>query len=366
MHIGESMETKNVQTWFFAAVFFLLLAAVARIFSPFFTILLWSTLLYIMVSPLYHWTIRGLDPSRRSARIVRYFVAGFFSIASVVAIVVPLGFVMVQLVRQLSTLLRAGLDFINSNPDFLNAEVATVTRFLSDLGLGTGMMPDLDLKNRLSEALSGSFDKIMYLTTGIAKNIGLLVVSLAFMVFTLFFFFVDGDYLLKLVVRAVPIRNDYMKELVGKFRDITRNLVFGYILVAVVQSMVALLIFSLFKVEGALALAIILFFCSFIPMIGAGAVWGPIGVLRIIGGDFMGGIIFLAVCAVFISTLDNVLRPLFLKDRIKLHPLIIFFSILGGISVFGFNGLVLGPMVVIIFLTVLDIFLLEHGLPENR
>ncbi len=360
------METKKVQTWFFAAVFILLLAAVARIFSPFFTILLWSTLLYIMSSPLYHWTIRTLDLSHRTARILRYLIAGAFSIASVVVIVVPFGFVMVQLARQLSTLIRTGLAFINNNPDFLNAELALVTRFLADLGLRPEDMPDFDLKNRLSEVLSGSFDNLMHLTTGIVKNIGLLVVGLAFMVFTLFFFYVDGDYLLKLVVRAVPIRNDYMKELVGKFRDITRNLVFGYILVAVAQALVALLIFSLFKVEGSLALAIILFFCSFIPMIGAGAVWGPLGVLRIINGDFMGGIIFLAICAVFISTLDNVLRPLFLKDRIKLHPLIIFFSILGGISVFGFNGLVLGPMIVIIFLTVLDIFLLEHGLPENK
>jgi predicted PurR-regulated permease PerM len=63
--------------------------------------------------------------------------------------------------------------------------------------------------------------------------------------------------------------------------------------------------------------------------------------------------------------LDNLLRPVFLKDRIQLHPLIIFFAILGGISVFGFNGIILGPMVVILFLTVLDLFLTEHKIEQG-
>jgi predicted PurR-regulated permease PerM len=63
--------------------------------------------------------------------------------------------------------------------------------------------------------------------------------------------------------------------------------------------------------------------------------------------------------------LDNVLRPMFLRDRIQLHPLIIFFAILGGVSAYGFNGLILGPMVVILFLTVLDMFLNEHKIGED-
>jgi predicted PurR-regulated permease PerM len=56
---------------------------------------------------------------------------------------------------------------------------------------------------------------------------------------------------------------------------------------------------------------------------------------------------------------------MFLKDRIQLHPLIIFFAILGGVSVFGFNGLILGPMIVILFLTMLDLFLIEHRIDEE-
>jgi predicted PurR-regulated permease PerM len=91
----------------------------------------------------------------------------------------------------------------------------------------------------------------------------------------------------------------------------------------------------------------------------------PLGIFRILNGEALGGVVFLIVSGIFISTLDNFLRPIFLQDRIHLHPLIIFFAILGGVQAFGFNGLVLGPIVVILFLTVLDLFLTEHTIKPD-
>jgi predicted PurR-regulated permease PerM len=100
-------------------------------------------------------------------------------------------------------------------------------------------------------------------------------------------------------------------------------------------------------------------------MLGGALVWLPLGIVRIVSGDLVGGIIFTAVSALFISLLDNFIRPIFLQDRIQLHPLIIFFAILGGLYNFGFNGLILGPIVVILFLTVLDLFLTEHEIDHG-
>jgi predicted PurR-regulated permease PerM len=186
------------------------------------------------------------------------------------------------------------------------------------------------------------------------------------LVFTLFFLYADGPYLSRLVLGSIPIRREYIKTLTGKFMDITRSLFFGYIMVALIQSIMAYIVFAVFSVKGALILAMLTFICVFIPMIGGGLVWLPLGLIRIISGDMMGGILFLIVSAFFISLLDNVLRPMFLKERIQLHPLIIFFAIMGGISVYGFNGLILGPIVVILFLTVLDLFLNEHKIATKQ
>jgi predicted PurR-regulated permease PerM len=123
-------------------------------------------------------------------------------------------------------------------------------------------------------------------------------------------------------------------------------------------------IFSIFNIKGSLVLAALTFICVFVPMIGGGLVWWPLGIAFIMNGEIIKGIIFIIMSALFISTLDNILRPIFLQDRIKLHPLIIFFAIMGGLRVFGFNGLVLGPLIVILFLTVLDLFLMEHKIQE--
>jgi predicted PurR-regulated permease PerM len=180
------------------------------------------------------------------------------------------------------------------------------------------------------------------------------------MVFSLFFFYADGPYLSRLVLRAIPIRAEYISTLTRKFMDITRNLFFGYIIVALLQAVVAFVIFTIFKVNGSLVLAVVTFLFVFIPVLGATVVYIPIAVLKIASGNIAGGLVFFIVSAVFISGIDNILRPFFLRDRIQLHPLIIFFAILGGLAVFGFNGFILGPVLVILFLTVLDLFLTEH------
>jgi predicted PurR-regulated permease PerM len=101
-------------------------------------------------------------------------------------------------------------------------------------------------------------------------------------------------------------------------------------------------------------------------MFGATVIWIPLGILRIARGDIAGGIVFMVVSAVFISGTDNILRPFFLKDRIRLHPLIILLAIFGGLAAFGFNGFILGPVLVIFFLTVLDLFLTEHKIGDKE
>jgi predicted PurR-regulated permease PerM len=185
------------------------------------------------------------------------------------------------------------------------------------------------------------------------------------MIFCLFFFYLDGAFLGSLVQNLIPIRREYVRTLTSKFKDIAKNLILGYVIVALVQTTLAYIVFTLFQVKGALVFAGLTFICVFIPMIGGALVWLPLGIIRIISGDLPGGIIFLAVSGVCISLLDNVLRPMFLQDRINLHPLIIFFAIMGGINAFGFNGIILGPMVVILFLTVLDMFLTEHQIEHG-
>jgi predicted PurR-regulated permease PerM len=294
--------------------------------------------------------------------ILKNVLAAVFALGTIVLILIPLCFVTFQFYRQITDLIRSMRDYLSTNPGIFNDTVARVSDLIRELTSGLLTIDPADLRGRVLILLTQSLQRLLSMSSSIARNIGAFGAGIVFMLFCLFFFYLDGPYLARLARHAIPIRKEYMAALVGKFKDITRNLILGYIMVALVQAVMAYIIFTIFQVRGSLVFAALVLICAFIPMFGAGIVWLPLGLVRIFSGNMVGGIAFLAVSGIFISTLDNFLRPMFLQNRIQLHPLVIFLAILGGITTFGFNGLILGPMIVILFLTVLDLFLTEHNI----
>jgi predicted PurR-regulated permease PerM len=354
-----------VQPLVFAAILVLLLILVCRLFAPFFSVLLWSVLLYILANPLHHRLIRNLDFSKISGRVLKNLWAVIFALATAVVILFPLSFVASAFSRQILELTRYVREVFYERPEAMREFFVSIAEFIGDISQGQIRITGPEIETRLLELLNSSLSELFSVSSRMARDLGSFLIGIVLMVFTLFFLYADGPYLSRLVLGSIPIRREYIRTITGKFINITRSLFFGYIMVALIQSVMAYIVFLIFSVKGALILAMLTFICVFIPMIGGGLVWLPLGLIRIISGDVGGGILFLIVSSFFISLLDNVLRPMFLKDRIQLHPLIIFFAILGGVITYGFNGLILGPMVVILFLTVLDLFLSEHKL-ENK
>ncbi|HOJ98845.1 MAG TPA: AI-2E family transporter [Termitinemataceae bacterium] len=364
------MHKLSIQNIFFFVLFVVFFLLVGRIFLPFTTIILWSTLLYILFNPLYSRLETRLNPKKPLYEVRKSLLAAFFSIATMILIILPLLWILFQLYHQLVSLSRLLIHFFTQNPNFLDAQLEQLKKIVFDLSGGQISFDESAIKGEFFRILQESSQRLFSIGTGVIKNIGSFVVGLFFMLFTLFFLYLDGTYLYNLIVRAIPIKREYIGEYIGelatKFREIVRNLFLGYILVAFIQALIAFVLFSLFQLKGSLVFSILLFFCTFIPIMGAGLVWGPLGLYIIFSGQILRGVLFLILSAFFISTLDNFIRPLFLKDRINLHPLIIFFSILGGVSAFKFNGLILGPVIVILFLTVLDLFLNEQEIDNGE
>jgi predicted PurR-regulated permease PerM len=359
-------SSRTVQTVVFGALLLLLFLVVCRLFAPFFTVLLWSALLYILGLPLHEKIIRKIDLSKKTqALIKKNVIAAVFAIGTAIVVLVPMGFVLAQFYQQIIELGRYARDILVTNPQFFNDLFQKLSDIIGEWTANNIVIEPDYIRTHVMAFVSSGLQNVIGVSSNLAKNMGTFVVSFFFLVFALFFFYLDGTYLARLFLNLIPIRKDYTIVIARKFKDIARNLILGYIMVALVQAVLAYIIFSLFHVKGALVFACLTFVCVFIPMVGGSLIWLPLGIVRIVNGDIVGGIIFLVVSGVVISLLDNILRPTFLQNRIQLHPLIIFFAILGGLKVFGFNGLVLGPMVVILFLTVLDLFLTEHEIEHE-
>ncbi|MBL8966916.1 MAG: AI-2E family transporter [Spirochaetaceae bacterium] len=345
------MEGKSVRRIIFLAFFLGLFLLVARLFYPFLTILLWSGLLYALLAPLYSRLTMKRDGGDRSL-FTRNVWAGVLALGGVLVLVVPLVMLGVSMARQLGDLANLGLRALENHPEILDLSPrGAIGGFVYRLTDGAVNLAGVDIRGELVRFFSGSMTQVISLSGSVLRNAATFLISLAFMVFTLFFFFVDGGHLVRILINAIPIEREYTKLFLRKFRDTSRQLVVGFFLVSLYQAVVAFVLFSLFGVRGALVLSALTAVASFIPMVGAGLVWFPVSAIVIISGNLTGGVALLLLCALFISTLDNFIRPLLLGERLQLHPLLIFFSILGGLQLFGFNGLILGPLILILFFT---------------
>ncbi|MHC6204512.1 AI-2E family transporter [Breznakiellaceae bacterium SP9] len=357
---------KDIRNYVFGVILIALFLLVCRVFAPFFSVFLWAILFYVVFSPLHARIIKKIDRNHLKGRLLLDVWAGIFAVGTAIIILIPIFFVAFQFMAQIIDLTKRIGDEFNSRNDLIKDVLAQISTFITDISGGHVNISAEELQRQAVVLLNSSLQSVIQLSGSIAGNIGSFFLSMFLMIFCLFFFYTDGRYLSQLVLKAIPIKREYIATLTDKFMEITRNLFFGYIIVALLQSILAYLIFLVFSVEGALVFASLTFICVFIPIGGGAIVYLPLSLTFFVDGDILGGILFIATSFVFISSVDNFVRPVFLQNRIRLHPLIIFFAIMGGLRVFGFNGLILGPMVVIIFLTVLDLFLSEHHINSGK
>lgn len=352
------MAQKNkIQAISFLVLLGLMLLLMGMLFLPYASVLLWAAVCYILVSPLYTKILRRMNKRKRLYEMKRYFLAGVFSVGTVLIMAGIFFFLGFQLIGQGRVFIERAKDFISLNPNFFSTTDAgaTIASLVKQISLGTVDISQLDIKTEFLLFLSSYTNNILDLTRGLLKNVGVFVLSLAFICFALYFFYLDAAYLANLFIKAIPINPKSTRKLLMKFTDVTKHLFMGFFLVAFYQALAAFIIFTVFRVDGALLFSVMLFFCSFIPMFGCAIIWVPLGLSIILSSGAVPGIVFCVLCAFFISFLDNFLRPFFLKDRVKIHPLLIFFSIIGGLKVFGFNGILIGPLIIILFFTIVDI-----------
>lgn len=347
---------RTLQTIFIFALFAFLFALIVGMMYPFFTVILWTVLLYVLLNPLHRRCINKMNPEKRFFQFKRHLLAGVFSIGILLLIIGPITGLAIALVQQFISFLESIENFITQNPDFFTESKFGIflASIVDQLSLSFVDLNTMDLKSSILQIVQQYSSKIFSMGTSLIGGMGNFLLSLVFIAFALYFCFLDGRYLASLISKAIPIPPGNMATLMKKFTEITRHLFSGYILVALYQGCVAFVIMLIFKVEGALLFSVLLMFASFIPIVGTAIVWVPVGLSICFSGAIVKGILFIIICGICVSVLDNFLRPFFLKDRINVHPLIIFFAILGGLQLFGLNGLILGPIIVILFFTVLD------------
>jgi predicted PurR-regulated permease PerM len=315
----------------------------AVIAYPFAQPLLWAGLAAIMFQPLYRSVLRRVRGRRNPAAglsLLIIFILVLVPAAWIASMVIQQALVLVATLQQQPIDLAAWFDSIYS-------ALPQVARDAVDR---SGWADIASVQTRLQELLSESAGMIATQAVSIGSGALSFFLSFGVALYVMFFLLRDGERIGRTVLCAVPVERSIADRLAERFLGIVRATIKGTGVVALVQGALGTITLMIAGVPSALLFGVIMAIFALVPVIGAGAVWVPAGLWLLITGETWQGLFVLLTGFFIISSSDNVLRPILVGRDTGIPDWIILITTLGGISLVGFSGIVLGPLVAGLFL----------------
>jgi predicted PurR-regulated permease PerM len=316
---------------------------------PFFGAILWGLIAAIMFAPVNDWLALKMPKYRNLAAIITLLLV----VAVVIIPAFTVGSLMVdQALETYDRLQSRQLDFGKIFADLRSGIPPAMMDTLERFGFG-------DFKS-IQDKLSSVVTTGLRLVAGQAVNIGQgafgFAMSMGIMLYLTFFLLRDGRQLTRKIGDAVPLHAQDKSALFDKFITVIRATVKGSIVVAVVQGMLGGLIFWFLGIEAALLWGVVMAVLSLVPAVGTGLVWVPVAIYLFATGAVRDGIILTLFGIIVIGMVDNVLRPILVGADTRMPDYVVLVATLGGISVFGINGFIIGPMIAAMFIAAWEIF----------
>lgn len=329
------------------ASFLIILAVVTLMMTvivwPFATALLWAALAAIMFQPVYRWMLKGSRGRRNQAAVATLLVIFF-------VVLVPTVWLATLVVEEALALITA----LQAQPIDLTATFDSVygalPRAAQEAIDRAGWADVSSAQARLQELLAESAGVIASQAVSIGSGALGFLLSLGVGLYVMFFLLRDGERIGRTLLRTIPVEQAISERLAERFLGIVRATIKGSGVVGLVQGVLAGISFVIVGLESALLFGVITTIFALVPVIGAGAVYVPIGLWLLLSGAVWQGVFVLGFGIVIISSADNVLRPILVGRDTGIPDWIILVTTLGGISFLGFSGIVLGPLVAGLFL----------------
>ena len=336
---------------FFVAMLVLVTAAFFWVLAGYLIPVFWAAVLAVLFHPVQQRLRPALGGGNGRAALLTLVLI-------IATVIVPTGLITVAVGNE-ARLLVGRLQSGEIDPGAALRWAETMAPQISDWLAEVGI--DLDeLRARLSSAAVtasrtvGSF--------AVAAGTGAVNVGIGFvvMLYVLYFALRDGERMLELIVRALPMGDDREEALLAKFAEVARATIKSTVVIGALQGTLGGLAFWLLGIEGALFWGVIMGVLSLLPAVGAGLVWAPAAIFLLAEGRW-GAAVFLAVFGVgVISMVDNLLRPILVGRDTRIPDWLVLLSTLGGLSAFGLSGFVIGPVIAALFLTFWTLFEREH------
>jgi predicted PurR-regulated permease PerM len=332
----------------FLILLVLVTLAFGWILLPFYGAILWATVLATVFAPTHRWLLNVMAGRPTLAALVTLLII-------VGIVLLPLALTAGSLVAEATSLyerVQSGqVDLAGILKNFLDALPSWASSLLDRLGLTDAG----DIQSRIVAILKegGQFFATQAVLVG--QGTANFIISLGIMLYLLFFLLRDGEAIARAIRHAIPLRSEQKIALYERYTVVVRAMVKGTVLVAVVQGALGGVIFWLLGIHAPVLWGVMMAFLSLLPAIGAAAVWLPVALYLLVTGAVLKGIVLIAFGAGVIGLVDNLLRPYLVGKSTRMPDFIVLLSTLGGIAIFGLNGLVVGPLIAAMFFAAWDI-----------
>lgn len=330
---------------FFLVVLLAVTALVVVIVRRFIMPALLAAITAALFYPLYRWF---------DGRLPRGTIAAFLAVVVVVVVfVVPLG----AFGYLAADTVLGFAESVREDTGTVRQEVQDVVATLSELPILRRL--ELDTATVVQSIVAGLNPADSQLLSGVGsavQSVGRTALNIFIYVYSLFFFFRDGRSMLKRVFHLIPMRQRDKGVLLDKFVSVTRATIKGTIVIGVFQGAIGGLVMFVLGFPGAVVWGVLLFFLAAIPNFGAILIWLPAAIYLFITGAVLRGLLMVLLAGGLLGAVDYLLRPRLIQEDIRVHQLLVLFSVFGGLIVFGVFGLILGPIVIAVFVKMWEIY----------
>jgi predicted PurR-regulated permease PerM len=354
------MTDQTVQRTFFVALLFAVTLAFLWLIRGFLQPIFWAVALGIIVYPLH-------------ARLVKRFhdretlAAGTAVVIVVLVVILPLlgiGAAVTNEAAPLYARLESGEIGARDIYARITQTVPQVNALLDRIGIDPSR-----LESQISTAAVGASRFIASQALSIGQDTLRVTVFFFLMLYLLFFFLRDGQRLLEILVRALPLGDHRERHLLERFAEVSRATIKGTLVVGIAQGAIGGIAFALLGLGAPVLWGVVMALLSIVPAVGPALVWLPASILLFAGGEIVGGIVLILVGVFVIGLVDNLLRPILVGRDTRLPDYLILLSTLGGLTAFGLAGIVIGPVIAAFFLSVWHMAEREFNVstaPEHR
>ena len=323
---------------FFAIVLFLI--------KPFLTTILASLVLAYIFYPVYKLVKKVVKNSTFASLLVSILIVLLFTlplifVANAVSAEARVNYVFIKKILATGNILEEGCND--------NGIVCSISDFFGEY------LTDPQIKFQITNMASKATDFFLGLASNFILSIPVFLLKFFIMVFIIFYLFKQGDGLVFRLKRLLPLKKVHSKSIFDQLSDVTYAVIYGHILVSGIQALLGMAALWAFGVSSPILWGFVMFFFALIPFMGTPIVWVPAVLYKAFSNHPMQAL-GLLISGLFISIIDNFIKPKIVSGKANVHPVLVLLGVIGGFSVFGLIGIILGPVILSIFMTFIQIY----------